>query len=143
LRYRKSAGVIAPIRTGFTVFVAIAFYEAYRPLTYPIFPPAIFKNTQGFTTIVVSVLFLGLNCSSTAILWPPQVNTLYTQEPVSFGWYIGTMGIAGSLAAPVMGFIFLGAADHPGVLLTAITAVLTTFSGLQTLVSKYLMHPFS
>jgi NhaP-type Na+/H+ or K+/H+ antiporter len=124
------------------VLVALAFYEAYRHLTYPIFPPAIFKNLRVFTTIVVGVLFLGLNYSSAAILWPPQVNMLYTQEPVSYAWYIGIVGVAGTLAAAAIGFIFLKAADHAGVLLTAIAASLTTFSALQALVSKYLMSPF-
>ena len=78
----------------FVVLVALRFYEAHRPLSYPIFQSAIFKNLRGFTAIVVGVLFLGNNYSSTAILWPPQGNTLYTQEPVSFAWYIGAIGIA-------------------------------------------------
>jgi len=124
------------------VLVALAFYEGYRPLAYPIFPPALFKNLRGFTTIVVGILFLGLNNSSAAVLWPSQVNMLYTQEPVSFGWYIGIMGVAGTLAACVIGFVFVRAADHATVLLTAIAAALTTFSALQSLVSKYLMYPF-
>jgi hypothetical protein len=94
LHCRKSAGVIAPIGAGFVVLVALRFYEAHRPLSYPIFQSAIFKNLRGFTAIVVGVLFLGNNYSSTAILWPPQGNTLYTQEPVSFAWYIGAIGIA-------------------------------------------------
>jgi hypothetical protein len=67
---------------------------------------------------------------------------LYTQETVLYGWHIGTMGIAGTLAAAVIGFIFLGAADHASLLLTAISAALTTFSALQNLVSKYLLYPF-
>jgi hypothetical protein len=142
LHFRKSVGVIAPIGAGFVVLVALAFYEAYRPLTYPIFPPAIFKNLRGFTALVVGVLFLGMDYSSAAILWPPQINILYTQEPISFGWYIGIMGIAGTLAACAIGFIFVRAADHARVLLTAIAAALTTFSALQTLVSKCLMYPF-
>jgi hypothetical protein len=67
---------------------------------------------------------------------------LYTQEPISFGWYISITGIAGTLAACVIGFLFVRAAGHARVLLTAIAAALTTFSALQSLVSKYLVYPF-
>jgi hypothetical protein len=134
LNHRASAGCIAPIVIGFCLLVALGFYEAYVDLAYPIFPPVIFKNTRGFTVILAGVLVLGMLYYSSAVLWPQQVRNLYTKDPITLGWYASTMGISGTIFAPIFGFLFRRV-GHARILFTAVVAGLAIFSALQALVS--------
>jgi hypothetical protein len=141
--HRASAGTIAPIVIGFCLLVTLGFYEAYANLTYPMFPPTIFKNIRGFTVILAGVVVLGMLFYSSAVLWPQQVRILYTTNPISLGWYASIMGISGTVFAPICGILFRKI-GHARIVLTSIVCGLAIFSALQALVSKFalLLFPF-
>ncbi|OQU93620.1 hypothetical protein CLAIMM_00102 [Cladophialophora immunda] len=103
----RSAGTLAPIVLGFVVLVICAFYEAYSKTKWPIFPPSIFRDVRGFTLVQVAVFLYGMSFYATAVLWPAQVQALYTtpDEPYKIGWYSGASGFAGLVWSITAGII--------------------------------------
>jgi hypothetical protein len=130
-----SAGTIAPIVIGFTLLVALGFWEAYATLDYPLFPPKILRNVRGFTVNVAGVFLLGILYYSTVVLWPLQVTSLYTSEPIALGWYSSALGLAGSLFGPVAGWAFRKF-GHARLLFTGFVLALAVLSGAEAVVCK-------
>jgi MFS family permease len=83
----------------------MGFYEAYYPQVFPLFPPAVFRKLRGVTVVLVGTFFYGMLYYSTAILWPQQIQALYTTDLVKIGWYASALGIAGITASPIFGFL--------------------------------------
>lgn len=132
-----SAGTLAPLIIGFVLLVILGFYEAYAPLTYPIFPPPIFKQVRGFTVVLGSVFLVGMIYYATAVLWAEQATVLYTTDPLKVGWYASAAGMGGLIAGPLAGFLFQR--GHARIMITIIVGIMALCTGLQAIVSKY-MH---
>jgi hypothetical protein len=86
----------------FVVLVALAFYEpsylSYFPTSYFQESPRIYNNCCSHPVLGNELLF---SCHSLASTGQHAVYGR-TQEPISYGWYIGTMGIAGTPATAVI-----------------------------------------
>lgn len=83
----------------------MGFYEAYYPQVFPLFPPAVFRKLRGVTVVLVGTFFYGMLYYSTAILWPQQIQALYTTDLIKIGWYASALGIAGIISSPLFGFL--------------------------------------
>lgn len=132
---RASAGTIAPIVVGFALLIALGFYEAYAKLKYPIFPPEIFRNVRGFTVLQVATFLLGMLFYASAVIWPSQVQALYTQNNLDIGWYSSAGGFGGLAFS-----LFWGWSQkkfgHSHIQLTLAIGALTLVSGAQAIVSS-------
>lgn len=131
-----SAGTLAPLCIGFVLLVILGFYEAYADLTYPIFPPVIFRQIRGFTVVTASVLLVGMIYYATAVLWAEQVSVLYATDPLKIGWYASASGMGALIFGPISGYIFKYA-GHARILVTISVGFLALCTGIQAIVSKY------
>lgn len=73
---------------------------------------------------------------STGVIWPEQIQILYTQEPIKVGLYSIATGASGALASPIIGKI-ITRVDQTRTVLVIAVALLTLVSGLQAIVSTY------
>ena len=98
-----SAVVLAPMLLGgVSVFVAFPLWEAYSPNTIAkLCPPRIMTNLRA-VVVPMGVSFAGgMALISTGILWPQQVQRLFTTVPRIVGWYgVATNGAATGKSAP-------------------------------------------
>ena len=104
--YRKSAGTIAPIVIGFFLLIATGIYEVKIDQTFPLFPPSVFGNVRGFTLVCGSIFLYGMLYYSIGVLWPQQIQYLYTTDRYKIGWYAGAAGFSGWISAPLAGILF-------------------------------------
>jgi hypothetical protein len=72
---------------------------------------------------------------STAVLWPQQVQVLYTQNIIDVGWYGSALGMAGIPTSVLTGFLF-ARLGHARIVFTVIIGVGTIGAGLMALVCK-------
>lgn len=73
---------------------------------------------------------------STGVIWPEQIQILYTQEPIKIGLYSIATGASGAIASPIVGKIIAHVNQTRLVLVIAV-GLLTLVSGLQAIVSTY------
>ncbi|OCK73657.1 trichothecene efflux pump [Lepidopterella palustris CBS 459.81] len=129
----KSAGTIVMIVVGLLFLVILGFYEAFRDQVFPLFPPIVFRKIRGVTLVLIGTFLFGMLYYSTAVLWPQQVQALYTRDLIKIGWYASSLGMAGIISSPIFGFLFtLG---HARLLFIFIIAIGTIASGCMAVVS--------
>ncbi|OCK74612.1 trichothecene efflux pump [Lepidopterella palustris CBS 459.81] len=129
-----SAGTLAPLIVGIVTLIACGFYESFINLKWPIFPPSIFRNIRGFTLVQAGVFLYGMSFYATAVLWPTQVQVLYTQSPYPVGWYSGATGFGGLVFSPLIGYLILKLRHVRYQLIFYVFGVLIT-SGCQAIVT--------
>jgi MFS family permease len=92
-----SATVLCPLIIGGLVcLVALPIWELRSPDSISkLCPPHLFSNIRA-VVVPLAVSFVGgMALISTGILWPQQVQRLYTTEPESVGWFgLATNGAA-------------------------------------------------
>lgn len=124
---------------GFALLIVCGIYESRTSTKYPLFPRALFANIRGFTVILGAVFLCGMLFYSTAVLWPIQIQALYTTTPITIGLYSMAIGASGSLFSPIIGLAF-ERIGHSRWFFTAVVAVLCLMCGLQAIVSKWSLH---
>ena len=68
----SSAPVLATLIIGTALLVALAFYEVFANLKYPMLPPKFFGNVRGFTMLLVVCFVGGMLYYSMNVLWPRE-----------------------------------------------------------------------
>ena len=119
---------------GFLLLVACGFYEAYWDMVFPLFPPAVLGRVRGVTCVLVGTFLFGMLYYSTAVLWPQQVQALYTTDLLKIGWYASALGIAGIISSPIFGLLFTF--GHARDLFIFIILIGTVASGCMAIVCK-------
>jgi len=130
----KSAGTICMIVIGLLLLIAFGFYEAYVPQVLPLFPGVVLRKIRGVTLVLIGTFLFGMLYYSTAVLWPQQVQVLYTQNLIDVGWYGSALGMAGIPTSVLTGVLF-ARLGHARIVFTVIIAVGTIGAGLMALVS--------
>ena len=130
-----SAGTIAPIIIGFLFLVATGLYEAKVDQTFPVMPPAVFRNIRGFTVVLVGTFLYGMLYYATGVLWPEQIQTLYTTDRYKIGWYAAATGATGFFASPLAGFFFRRI-GHTRIQFVFYVTLMTIASAAGAIVSK-------
>ncbi|OCK72990.1 trichothecene efflux pump [Lepidopterella palustris CBS 459.81] len=130
----KSAGTICMIIIGAVLLVAFGLFEAYYDQIFPLFPPAIMRKVRGFAVVLVGTFLFGTLYYSTAVLWPVQIEALYTQNLIDVGWYASTLGIAGMIFGPIIGFVFTYF-GHARILYTFAVGLATIAAGCMAIVT--------
>jgi len=115
-------------------------YIVRKRLPRPMFPASVYGKYRQYTVFLPPILLCGLVFSATSTLWPQQVQLLYTQDPIKAGWYISAPPLTGILFAPLYGWILQRFSRHTRWILTFLVGVLTLFSGLQAVISKYFLR---
>lgn len=92
-----SATVLSPIIIGGAcAFVAFPLWEAYCPDSITkLCPPQLTRNVRAVIVPLAVSFVSGMALISTGILWPQQVQRLFTTVPRTIGWYgLATNGAA-------------------------------------------------
>ncbi|EXJ66790.1 uncharacterized protein A1O5_09985 [Cladophialophora psammophila CBS 110553] len=129
----KSGGTISMIVLGLLLLIVCGIYEAHWNMVLPLFPPVVLGKIRGVTCVLVGTFLFGMLYYSTAVLWPQQVQALYTQDLLKIGWYASALGIAGILSSPLFGFLFTF--GHARILFIFIIVIGTVASGCMAIVS--------
>jgi hypothetical protein len=132
---RKSAPTILMLVLGLMLLVACGLWESYTTFPYSLFPRQIMLNVLGFTVILGVVFLVGVIYYAAPILWPEQIEVLYTTNLIHIGAYSMATGSAGALSGPPSGW-FVKKVKNTRWLFTSFVLLLTAFSGLQAVVSK-------
>lgn len=94
----------------------------------------VLRKIRGVTLVLIGTFLFGMLYYSTAVLWPQQVQVLYTQNLISVGWYGSALGMAAIPTSVLTGILF-GRLGHARIMFTVIIAVGTIGAGLMALVS--------
>lgn len=84
-----SAVVLSPIIIGgLSAFVAFPIWEVFCPDTVTkLCPPSLMHNTRTVVVPIAVSFVSGMALMSTGILWPQQIQRLFTTVPRTIGWY--------------------------------------------------------
>ncbi|KAJ9133363.1 Fungal trichothecene efflux pump [Coniochaeta hoffmannii] len=100
----KSAAVISSIVIGFVLLVVLFVYEAYANLTYPAIPVKFFAN-RGFISLVTCATVASMFYYSAVLLWPQQIQALFTKDVNYAGWLSCTVGASTALGQIMAGVL--------------------------------------
>ncbi|KAF3354558.1 hypothetical protein VdG1_07348 [Verticillium dahliae VDG1] len=81
----KSAATISSLAIGGSLLVALFFWEGYADLKYPAIPIKFFLN-RGWFSLVICATVASMFYYSAVLLWPQQVQALYTRDITYAGW---------------------------------------------------------
>jgi len=81
----KSAAVISSIVIGAFLLIVLFVYESLAQLEYPAIPVKFFAN-RGFMALVCCATVASMFYYSAVLLWPQQVQALYTKNVTYAGW---------------------------------------------------------
>ncbi|KAK2061716.1 fungal trichothecene efflux pump [Colletotrichum caudatum] len=99
-----SAATISTLVIGAALLAALFCWEAFADLTYPAIPVKFFAN-RGFMSLVCCATVATMFYYSAVLLWPQQVQALYTTDITYAGWLSTTVGSATALGQVCAGSI--------------------------------------
>ncbi|EXJ82855.1 hypothetical protein A1O3_06670 [Capronia epimyces CBS 606.96] len=112
-------------------------YFMRHRLHYPMYPSTALSNFRGYTLNLIPTAAVTLIASTGAFMWPVLVQTLFERDPVKASWLVAAPMIAGVFLAPVFGWIFQRFAYQSNWIITCLSALLTTFTALQAVVTPH------
>ena len=65
------------------------------------------RNIRGFTVIIGIIFLVGMLYYSTGVLWPEQIQALYSTNYTIIGLYAMAFGLAGAIFAPIAGWLMV------------------------------------
>ncbi|KAI0169998.1 putative siderophore iron transporter [Hypoxylon sp. FL1284] len=98
-----SAATISSLVLGVVLLVVLFVYEGFAKLEYPAIPVQFFAN-RGFISLVACATVATMSYYSAVLLWPQQVQALYTQDVTYGGWISCTVASATAIGQAVGGF---------------------------------------
>ncbi|OCL12154.1 MFS general substrate transporter [Glonium stellatum] len=110
-------------------------YVMRNRLSYALFPNTIFSQYRQYTVFLWPIFFCSLVFGTTVVIWPQQVQLLYTQDSVKAGWYVSAPSISAVLVAPVYGILLQRFARFSRWILTFLVFTLTLLAACQAIVS--------
>jgi MFS family permease len=135
---RKSAGTLVPLLIGAALLAACGVWENHTHNPYAVFPHRIMRNWRGFTIVTGVTFLVGILYYSSLILFPLQVQALYTQDPITIGFYSMALGFGGMIGGSLTGFVM----DRTNIskwLWVFFCLELTAVSGAAAIVGQFLI----
>lgn len=100
----KSGATISSIVIGILLLVALFLWEGYAELKYPAIPVKFFAN-RGFMALVCCATVASMFYYSAVLLWPQQVQQLFTHDVEYGGWLSCTIAASTALGQVCAGII--------------------------------------
>lgn len=100
----KSAGTLAPLLIGILLLAACGIWENNTKNPYAIFPHKVMRNWRGFTIVTGCTFLVGVLYYSSLILFPLEVQVLFTQDPITIGLYSMALPLGGMIGGLTCGF---------------------------------------
>ncbi|CAK7210129.1 hypothetical protein SBRCBS47491_000666 [Sporothrix bragantina] len=104
----EDAHVLGPLIAGGVSVALFALYETFMPLEQPLLPIKLLKN-RGYVAIVIVASIGQMALTALSILWPQQIEYLYTTDNIKIGWMSITVGL--SMTFTVLAGFFSGWLD--------------------------------
>ncbi|OQV04625.1 hypothetical protein CLAIMM_09480 [Cladophialophora immunda] len=104
----RSVTVLVPLLLGaLTVMVAFPLWEIFSSDDIAkLCPPKLFRNVREFSLILVVIFVSGMLLISLQVLWPQQVQRLFTTVSRTVGWYSLAYNMAATLGGSLAGVLF-------------------------------------
>lgn len=144
--------MIAPIVVGAVLLIAMGLYESYVPMDYPLFPPHLLGMFRAFTLPNCCIFLVGMCFYSGQIIWPQEIQALFTTNRISIGWYTSAASFGGCIFGPMVGYAnqklgqsrWLLVFSTAGLMLgTGLGALVSTHSQVRSIVGMVLIGMFS
>ncbi|KAH8176649.1 fungal trichothecene efflux pump (TRI12) domain-containing protein [Sarocladium implicatum] len=100
----KSAATISAIVIGAVLLVILFVWEGFANLKYPAIPVKFFAN-RGFMSLVTCATVASMFYYSAVLLWPQQVQALFTSDITYAGWLSCTVASSTALGQICAGAI--------------------------------------
>ncbi|KAL6404285.1 fungal trichothecene efflux pump [Ilyonectria robusta] len=100
----KSAATISSLVIGALLLIALFIWEAFANLKYPAIPVKFFAN-RGFMALVCCATVASMFYYSAVLLWPQQVQALFTKNVTYAGWLSCTVASSTALGQICAGLI--------------------------------------
>ncbi|KAK5203332.1 hypothetical protein LTR41_010975 [Exophiala xenobiotica] len=100
--------VLAPLIIGaVTVFVAFPLWEAFSTGNFAkLTPPQLVRNIRGFTVPVSTLFVSGMTLYFLQVIWPQQVQLLFTSDLSLIGWYTVAFNAGLTFGVIIIGMVF-------------------------------------
>lgn len=95
------------------------------------------RNWRGFTIVMGVTFLVGILYYSSLILFPLQVQTLYTQDPITIGLYSMALGFGGMVGGFSTGYV-MNRTDISKWILVFFCLELTAMCGISAIVGQCL-----
>ncbi|OAA63312.1 siderophore iron transporter [Niveomyces insectorum RCEF 264] len=89
----KDAHVLGTLVVGCVLGIIFVVYEAFMPLEQPLLPLKLLKN-RGYVCVVLCGCIGQMCLFALSILWPQQIEYLYTTDNITIGWMSITTGLS-------------------------------------------------
>ncbi|KAI9740901.1 MAG: hypothetical protein M1818_004507 [Claussenomyces sp. TS43310] len=100
-----SAGTMAPVFVGVALMFTFAIWEFFNSKTeLALLPRPLVRKLRTFDVILATMFLSGL-LNATAILWPEEIQILFTQKPIRMGLFGMASGLPGAIFAPLVGYV--------------------------------------
>lgn len=100
----KSAATISSLVIGGVLLIALFVWESFANLKYPAIPVKFFRN-RGFVALVCCATVASMFYYSAVLLWPQQVQALFTTDVTYAGWLSSTVAASTALGQVCAGAI--------------------------------------
>lgn len=94
------------------------------------------RNWRGFTIVTGVTFLVGILYYSSLILFPLQVQILFTQDPITIGLYSMALSLGGLIGGITTGLI-MDRTDKAKWILVFFAGWLTVTSGVSAIVRKF------
>lgn len=128
----KSAATISALIVGAALLAALFVWESFANLKYPAIPVKFFAN-RGYISLVAIATVSSMVYYSSILLWPQQVQALFTSDITYAGWLSCTVGSATALGQVCAGAIIRWGGNVRYWLIFATFAMVGFVSGLASL----------
>lgn len=100
----KSAATISSLVIGAALLIILFVWETFADLKYPAIPVKFFRN-RGFVALVCCATVASMFYYSAVLLWPQQVQALFTTDVTYAGWLSCTVAASTALGQVCAGVI--------------------------------------
>ncbi|KAJ9645542.1 hypothetical protein H2204_001122 [Knufia peltigerae] len=133
-----SGTVLAPLIIGiFTVMVFFPLWEIYSSEKIAkLCPPAMFRNVRGFCVPLSACFLGGMMFMGLQVLWPQEVQLLFTTVPRQVGWYSLSYNASALLGGVIVGSLF-ALIKRTNIQYLVVIAIQTIFIGAMSSVTQH------
>lgn len=120
---------------GVVVVIIFAIWETFTTAQFPLLPKRIMKEVRFFLIPCAGAFMFGIVYYSSAILWPLQIQALYTTDPGRVGGLTAIPSICSGFFVIPIGYLF-SRYGHGREWFIFVTIALTASAGAQAIVCK-------
>lgn len=130
---RLAPETLGPLIVGPFLFFLLHLYVYFmrNRLQFPMFPIALYGSLREYAIYMPQFILVAMLAQGASNIWPQQVRSFYTEDPIELGWYISAGPIVGSFLAPVWGLVLMRFPKYSRTILVSQSAALAFFVAIH------------